>query len=118
MNSIGGFLTGFRHAGRGVLVAARGRNLRIMLAAAVVVVAVGAGYAVSRGTWAVLLLCIAAVLGAEILNTAVEHLADVVEPEPDPAIRDVKDLAAGAVLVVSVLAAAVGVVALWPYVVG
>jgi len=63
-------------------------------------------------------VCIGAVLGAEALNSAIERLADRVQPEQDPAIHDVKDLSAGAVLVLSVATAVVGVVVLWPYVVG
>jgi diacylglycerol kinase len=118
MSGIGGFLRGFRHAARGVGLAARDRNFRVMLAGAVAVVTVGFAYDVSSGSWAVLLVCIGAVLGAESGNSAIERLADRVQPEPDPAIRDVKDIAAGAVLVVSVAAAVVGVVVLWPYVVG
>jgi len=98
--------------------AARDRNFRVMLAGAVVVVTVGFAYDVSSGSWAALLVCLGIVLGAEAVNTAIEQLADRVQPEQDPAIRDVKDLAAGAVLVVSVAAAVVGVVVLWPYVVG
>jgi len=118
MSGIGGFLRGFRHAARGVGLAARDRNFLVMLAAAVVVVTVGFAYDVSNGSWAVLLVCIGAVLGAEAGNSAIERLADRVQPDQDPAIRDVKDIAAGAVLVVSVATAVVGVVVFWPYVVG
>ncbi len=118
MSGIDGFLRSFRNAARGVVLAAGGRNFRVMLAASVVVVAVGAAYCVDRGTWTVLLLCIALVLGSEVANSAIERLADAVQPERDPAIRDVKDIAAGGVLVMSIAAAAVGMVALWPYVVG
>jgi len=118
MSGIGGFLRGFRHAARGVGLAARDRNLRVMLAAAALVVVLAFAYEVSSGAWAALLVCIGVVLGAEVVNTAIECLADRVQPEQEPAIRDVKDLAAGAVLVLSVTAAVVGVVVLWPYVVG
>jgi len=87
-----------------------------MLAIAAAVIVVGAILDVSSGAWAILLLCIGTVLGAELCNTALETLADRVEPEPDPAIRDAKDVAAAAVLVVSVVAAVTGIVVLWPYV--
>jgi diacylglycerol kinase len=63
-----------------------------------------------------LLLCVGTVLSAELLNTALETLADRVERAEDPAIRDTKDIAASAVLVVSVVAAVTGIVVLWPYV--
>ena len=103
-------------AARGFRLAIRQANLRIMLAIAGVVVVLAAILDVSAGSWAILLLCIAVVLGAELLNSALETLADRVEPDQDPAIRDTKDIAAAAVLVVSVIAAVTGVVVLWPYV--
>jgi len=108
----------FGYAGRGLGLAARQTNLRVMGVVAVVVVAVAAAYDVSAATWAILLLCIGAVLSAELLNSAIETLADRVEPEEDPAIRNTKDIAAGAVLVISAVAAVAGVVVLWPYVFG
>jgi undecaprenol kinase len=52
--------------------------------------------------WAVLLLTVALVLGAELINTALEHLVDHLHPEQHPRIKLVKDCAAGAVLVFSI----------------
>ena len=49
--------------------------------------------------WALVLLASAAVLAAELLNTAIEHLADELHPQMSSAIRAVKDCAAAAVLV-------------------
>ena len=58
---------------------------------------------------AVVLLASGAVITAELFNTAIEALADRVQPEPDPAIRIVKDCAAAAVLVSSLAAVAVAI---------
>jgi undecaprenol kinase len=49
--------------------------------------------------WALVLLASAAVLAAELLNTAIEHLADELHPHDAPGIRIVKDCAAAGVLV-------------------
>jgi len=57
--------------------------------------------------WALVILASAAVLAAELFNTAIEHLADHLHPELHPSIRIVKDCAAGAVLLAA--AGAVGV---------
>jgi undecaprenol kinase len=57
--------------------------------------------------WAITALTIVTVLAAELINTAVEHLADHVHPEQHPQIKAVKDCAAAAVLVTSVGALAV-----------
>ena len=57
--------------------------------------------------WALAALTVAFVLAAELLNTAIEHLADHLHPERHPRIKLVKDCAAAAVLVASVGAIAV-----------
>ncbi len=57
--------------------------------------------------WAIVTLTVAFVLATEIVNTALEGLADHLHPEQHPAIKAVKDCAAGAVLVASVAALAV-----------
>ncbi len=58
--------------------------------------------------WAAVALACAGVLGAELFNTAIEHLADHLHPEIHPQIRVVKDCAAAAVLVASLGAMGVG----------
>ena len=63
--------------------------------------------------WAIAALTIAFVLAAELFNTAIEGLADHLHPDQHPAIKTVKDCAAGAVLVAS--AAALGVAAAFAY---
>jgi diacylglycerol kinase len=60
-------------------------------------------------------LCIvsgAAVLAAELLNTALEHLADRLHPETHPTIQTAKDCAAAAVLVTSITAVLIGILTL------
>jgi diacylglycerol kinase (ATP) len=54
--------------------------------------------------WALTIVTSAAVISAELFNTAVEHLADHLHPEIHPSIRIVKDCAAAAVLVASLAA--------------
>ena len=63
--------------------------------------------------WAIAVLTIAFVMAIEIVNTALERLADHLHPEQHPAIKAVKDCAAGAVLVASI--AALGVAAAFVY---
>lgn len=81
---------------------------------AVVLVLVLAALAILRPApiwWAVVALASAGVLAAELLNTAIEALADHVSPEFHPLIRVVKDCAAAAVFV-SVIGALVVAAAL------
>lgn len=58
--------------------------------------------------WALLALACGGVLAAELLNTALERLADRLHPEQHPEVGLAKDCAAGAVLLASAAALAVG----------
>ncbi|MEM6280326.1 MAG: diacylglycerol kinase family protein [Verrucomicrobiota bacterium] len=90
------------------------RNFRIHVGAALVVVVAGFLFQVSVGDWFALVFSIGFVLTAEVLNTAIEYLADAIHPEMDPGIRMTKDAAAGGVLVASVAAAVVGAIVFLP----
>jgi undecaprenol kinase len=59
--------------------------------------------------WALVLLACAAVLAAELLNTAIERLADELHPAESEGIRIVKDCAAAGVLLATLGAIGVGV---------
>jgi len=99
----------FNHAAEGVIHALRTqRNLWIhfTLAAAVLVAAVGFG--VDRVELMALLLAITFVLVAELVNTAIEAAVDVASTSFDPLAKLAKDIAAGAVLIASLNAVAVG----------
>ncbi|MDA1168885.1 MAG: diacylglycerol kinase family protein [bacterium] len=63
---------------------------------------------------AVLVLAIILVITLEIINTSFEILSDIVHPEFSEKIRDVKDMAAGAVLLASIGACIVGILILLP----
>jgi diacylglycerol kinase (ATP) len=84
------------------------------------VAVIGAGFLfrVSGGDWCWLILAMATVWTAEAMNTAFEFLADAVSPDYHPLVRDAKDVAAGAVLIVAIAAAIVGGIVFWPHVVG
>ena len=64
---------------------------------------------------AVLLLATAGVLVTELLNSALEHLADRLHPESDPDIAVAKDCAAGAVLIASIFAVAAFAAFFWDH---
>jgi diacylglycerol kinase (ATP) len=58
--------------------------------------------------WAALVIAIALVLVAEIVNSSIEALADHLHPSQHPSIKIAKDMAAGGVLLASLAAVAVG----------
>ncbi|SFJ54404.1 diacylglycerol kinase family protein [Planctomicrobium piriforme] len=90
------------------------RNVRIQIAAAAVVNLLAAWLKVSATEWLVLWLCIALVLTAELLNTAIETVVDLASPEQHELARKSKDIAAGAVLLVSMISAGIGLTVFIP----
>ena len=84
------------------------RNMRIHFAAAVAVLVGALVFDVSRLELIALLLAIAFVLIAEMVNTAIEGAIDVATTSFDPMAKLAKDIAAGAVLIASAVAVAIG----------
>jgi undecaprenol kinase len=83
------------------------RSLRIQLGAFALVLIALAVLRPEPAWWALVILASAGVISAELINTAVEHLADHLHPDVHPSIRIVKDCAAAAVLVASLAALAI-----------
>jgi diacylglycerol kinase (ATP) len=84
------------------------RNMRIHVLAAAVVLIAGLATDVDRLELIALLLAIAFVLIAEMINTAIEAAIDVATTAFDPMAKLAKDIAAGAVLIATVNAIAIG----------
>lgn len=100
----------------GILHAARSqRHLRyhFYTAAAVLILCYVIG--VTKGEFLLIILAVMAVLLAEMMNTAVEYVVDLLSPDRRDKARAAKDVAAGAVLVTAFGAAVMGVIILFPY---
>ncbi|RLJ75011.1 diacylglycerol kinase family protein [Pedobacter alluvionis] len=89
-------------------------NGRVHLLAAIIAIGLSFYLKISSLEWVAILSVISAVFVTEILNSAIEKLADVVSPDYHPKIKVVKDLAAAAVLVAAFLAVAVGLLVFIP----
>src|SRR5690606_11444122 len=77
------------------------RNGQIELGIAVLVILVSYVLGLSSTEWMILIMCIGLVLAAEAFNTAIEKLCDFVHPNIDSKIKTIKDVSAGAVLILS-----------------
>lgn len=98
-------LESFKYAFQGIATLFRSEaNARIHLLATVIVLIAGFYYRVSSTEWCILIMCIAMVLSAEAMNTAIEKLTDLVSPEPHPLAGQAKDVAAAAVLLLALAA--------------
>ncbi len=102
-------LDSFNYAFEGIIHVLRTqRNLRIHFVIAIAVIAAAAALGVGRLELIVLLLAIAFVLVAEMVNSAIEGAIDVSTTSFDPNAKLAKDIAAGAVLISTVTAIAIG----------
>ena len=102
-------LRSFKFAFRGMGVLFREEhNAWVHLVAAVLAVAAGIFFRISLLEWALVAFAIGLVFSAEVFNSALERVCDVVQPEQDKRIGDIKDLCAAAVLICAIAAAAIG----------
>jgi diacylglycerol kinase (ATP) len=105
----GSLVESFNFAVEGVIHALRThRNMRLHVAAAVLVLVVALVLGVSRVELVALLLSITFVLIAEMVNSAIEAAIDLSTSQFDPLAKIAKDIAAGAVLIASINAVVVG----------
>ena len=108
-------LHSFVNAFRGIVIMlSEEHNAWIHCFAAVSVIVAGFLTGLSRTEWIAVVFAIGLVLSTEALNTAVERLSDVVQPDLDERIRRVKDLSAGAVLICAIAAAVAGLIIFLP----
>jgi undecaprenol kinase len=80
------------------------RNAKIHLASTALVIYVGFKFDFSAQEWIWISLAVSCVWVAELFNTSIERLTNLVSPEHHPLAKQVKDYAAGAVLVMSLWA--------------
>ena len=90
-------------------------NAWLHLIATVIVVVAGFALNVSAEDWRWLVAAIVLVWTAETVNTAFEHLCDVVSPEFHASVQKSKDIAAGAVLICVIGAVIIGLQVFVPY---
>ena len=85
-------------------------NAWIHSVAALFAIAAGFILHISSMQWCIIILIIAAVFSLEAVNTAVEALADKVSPEKDPLIKNAKDTASAAVLIMAIAAVVIALI--------
>ncbi len=89
-------------------------NIKIHTLAAVVVIVLGIVLQISTIEWLIVILTIGVVMSAEIFNSAIEKLVDIAHPEQNKKAGLIKDMAAGAVLVLAFAAAVIGFIIFIP----
>jgi len=110
------FLKGFECAGKGIEEGFGGRNMKIHGIIGFLVILAGLAVGLEKWEWVTVALTIGLVVGAELINSSIEELANVVRDENKlgyETTRKVRDVAAGAVLVTAIIAGIVGILIFW-----
>jgi diacylglycerol kinase (ATP) len=99
----------FRDAFVGIALGIRGQSsFRVHLLFAAAAIALGVILRINRIEWCMVGLCIAAVLAAELFNSALERMAKAIDSRRNSELGAALDIASGAVLAAALGAAAVG----------
>jgi diacylglycerol kinase len=109
------FLKSISYAWQGIKYCFRSeKNFRIELIVAAIALVFASIFKIGTNEWLAILFCSAMVLGLEIINTAIEKLSNVVSTSIHPVIKVVKDMAAGAVFLVSIISLVVACIIFLP----
>jgi diacylglycerol kinase len=102
-------INSFRYAFRGIGIALKEPNMKIHIMIASLVVSAGILLNLSPTEWMVISVVISLVIICEMINTAIEHLVDLISPELHPKAGIIKDLCAGAVLIAAICAVVIAI---------
>ena len=107
----------FKFAFKGLNSAVRSEpHMRLHILSAIGVIVAGYIFQVTKLEWCLLAGSIGLVITAEIFNTSIETLTNLVSPKHHPLAGKTKDLAAAAVLIAAITAAIVGLIIFVPYI--
>ncbi len=108
----------FKHAIDGLKTALKDQpNFVFQFCAALLVIAIGFYFDLTKSDWLIVILTIGFVLAFELTNTAIEEIVNSFTDQVHPAAKKAKDVAAGAVLVAAVTAVVVGLMIFLPYII-
>lgn len=107
----------FRNAFRGIFIMIKSeRNFQLELAAFLINLFLIFYLHLSVWDTVLILMVSGGVLAAEIFNTAIEKICDIIQPEFDERIGFIKDISAGAVLLMAAISVITGVMVYWKYI--
>ncbi len=108
-------LYSFYYAFRGIITAIKEeRNMKIHVSIATLVVILGLLLPLSKIEWFSIIIIISLVISAEIFNTAIETVVNLVSPKYNELAKKAKDLSAGAVLVLAICSVIIGLIIFMP----
>lgn len=93
-------------------------NARIHLVAAICAVIASIVFEISAFEWIAVIVAIGLVFALELMNSAIERIADFIAPEKNEKIKKIKDLSAAGVLISAITALIVGLIVFLPKILG
>ena len=108
-------INSFKYAIQGVLASFKTeRNMKIHICIMILVIIAGILFKINKYEWIICVICFAIVISGELFNTAIETVVDMVMPYKNEKAKLAKDVSAGAVLVLAMGAAIVGLIIFMP----
>ncbi len=111
------FFLAFLFAYRGIVSASKERNIKFHFFVGTIIILLGFFLSLSKVEWFIILLLIGLVISLEMINTSIEELANITRDKLNLGYSETtrtRDVSAGAVLVVSVIAAIIGIIIFLP----
>lgn len=90
------------------------RNMKIHVVATILVIILGIYLKLNLIEWSIITIAIVIVISAELFNTAIETIVDMVSPQKNEKAKLAKDISAGAVLISAIISVIVGLIIFIP----
>ena len=107
----------FYNAFRGIYTALGEHTFRILILVSVVMISLSFFFPLSLIEKALVFFIIGVVLALELINSQIERMLDMLRPDYSEEVRRIKDISAGAVLVVSIASAVAGAIIFIHYII-
>lgn len=104
----------FKNAFEGIIVSFNERNFKIHFLMMLLVIIAGIILKISYFEWIICIILFSLVISAELFNCAIENIMDFIHEDYDPKIKIIKDASAGAVLILAIGSAIIGLMIFIP----
>lgn len=109
------FLLSFKYALEGIFNTIKTeRNMRIHITIMILVIVLGFILNITILEWIICIILFSLVIACELLNTAIENVVDIIMPQKNDKAKIAKDASAGAVLILAIASAIIGLIIFAP----
>lgn len=110
VNKFRKLINSFKYAIEGIKTSIKSeQNLKIHIVIMIFVIIAGIVFKISKFEWIICIILFGLVISLELVNTAIENVVDLVTIEKNPKAKIAKDVAAGAVLILAIISAIIGI---------